>query len=232
MNKKEEFAELNKNTVSSENQLKIGESVFVDYPDGKGKRIMFVGNSITLHGVNESLGWFNRCGMSASSLDKDYVHILMKNVLEKDKEATFCICQAAGWERTYKNGLEAMKPYESARDFNADVIIMRIMENCKVAEYDPESFFKEYGEFINYLNKSGKAKIILTTSFWKHPGDKEIVATAEKNGYPLVQLGDLGDDPEMKAIGLYEHAGVANHPGDKGMEHIAKRIWTELEKVL
>ena len=232
MNKKEEFAELKKNTVSSENQLKVSESVFVDNPGGKGKRIMFVGNSITLHGVNESLGWFNRCGMSASSLDKDYVHILMKNVLEKDKEATFCICQAAGWERTYKDGLEAMKSYEPARDFEADVIVMRIIENCKVAEYDPESFFKEYGEFINYLNKTGKAKIILTTGFWRHPGDKEIMATGEKYGYPTVELGDLGDDPEMKAIGLYEHAGVANHPGDKGMEYIAKRIWAELEKLL
>lgn len=232
MCKKDEFAQLKKNTVSSENQLRVGESVFIDNAEGKGKRVMFVGNSITLHGVNESLGWFNRCGMAASSLENDYVHIVMDKVLDKDGDASFCICQAAGWERTYKDGKEAMEKYAAARDFDADVIIMRIIENCKVAEYDPESFFKEYGEFINYLNKTGKAKIILTTGFWKHPGDKEIAATGEKYGYPVIELGDLGADPEMKAIGLYEHAGVANHPGDKGMENIALRIWAELEKVL
>ena len=31
---------------------------------------------------------------------------------------------------------------------------------------------------------------------------------------------------------FYEHKGVGMHPGDKGMENIALRIWEELEKVL
>ena len=230
MCKKDEFAQIKKNTVSSENQLRVGESVFIDNAEGKGKRVMFVGNSITLHGPNESLGWFNRCGMAASSLENDYVHIVMDKVLDKDGDASFCICQAAGWERTYKDGKEAMEKYSAARDFDADIIIMRIIENCKVAEYDADAFFKEYAEFINYLNKSGKAKIILTTGFWKHPGDKEIAATGEKYGYPTVYLGDLGEDDAMMAKELYEHKGVGMHPGDKGMENIALRIWEVLSK--
>lgn len=224
------YSQIKKNTVSAENQLKVAESVFTYNQNGKGKRIMFVGNSITLHDINESLGWFNYCGMAASCLENDYVHRIMANVLEKDEDACFCICQAATWERTYMDGLTAIENYKAARDFEADIIIMRIIENCRVSEYDEKGFLSQYGEFISYLNKSGKAKIILTTGFWKHPGDKEIEATAKALGCPCIYLGDLGDDDEMMAKGLFEHKGVAMHPGDKGMENIASRIWAELQK--
>lgn len=40
-------------------------------------RIMFTGNSITMHGFNEGtirdLGWDRQCGMAASKLENDYV---------------------------------------------------------------------------------------------------------------------------------------------------------------
>ena len=47
---------MEKNTVTAENQLK--QSQFVTYinHNGKGKRIMILGNSITLHGVKEDIG--------------------------------------------------------------------------------------------------------------------------------------------------------------------------------
>ena len=32
------YSQIKKNTVSSENQLRVGESVFVDFPEGKGKK--------------------------------------------------------------------------------------------------------------------------------------------------------------------------------------------------
>ena len=53
---------------------------------------------------------------------------------------------------------------------------------------------------------------------------------AKEKNYPLVSLGDLGELDEMKAIGKFEHSGVAAHPGDKGMQNIADRIWYEMEK--
>ena len=47
----------------------------------------------------------------------------------------------------------------------------------------------------------------------------------EELGYPMVELGDLGELDEMKAIGLFAHKGVANYPGGEGMKAITDRIW-------
>ena len=47
-----------------------------------------------------------------------------------------------------------------------------------------------------------------------------------------VELNDLGDMPEMKALGLFEHSGVAAHPGDLGMKTIAQRIFEPLKELL
>ncbi|MBQ2748942.1 MAG: hypothetical protein IJF34_04070, partial [Clostridia bacterium] len=79
---------------------------------------------------------------------------------------------------------------------------------------------------------TGKAKFVLSTGFWRHPGDKAITDFAKIHGLPLVPLGDLGEDPAMKAIGLFDHTGVANHPGDRGMEAIAQRLWHEMDPLL
>ena len=74
--------------------------------------------------------------------------------------------------------------------------------------------------------------MILTTGFWRHPADDGIVEIAEELNLPLVKLGDLGEKDEMKAIGLFEHSGVANHPGDLGMKNIANRIFDVLKNYL
>lgn len=101
---------------------------------------------------------------------------------------------------------------------------MRFIDNCPQNEFDIDIFKKEYGKFVDYLSNSDSAKIVLTSGFWNHPGDTAICALAEEKGYSFVQLGDLGERSDMKAIGLFWHGGVANHPGDKGMQTITDRI--------
>ncbi|MBR5314089.1 MAG: SGNH/GDSL hydrolase family protein [Clostridia bacterium] len=232
MSNTNEYAQMSKNTVSSKGQMKFGESIFIDNIDGKGKRILFAGNSITLHDIRPSIGWHLACGMAASAPENDYVHILERKFFEKYEDASFCVCQASGWEMSYTTSEDPYSQYEAARNFDADVIIVRLVENCGLSLYDPDKFYNSYKKLISYFNKSGNAKVILTSGFWKHPGDEVIKKVAQDLGYPYVYLGDLGEDDNMKAIGLFEHAGVAAHPGDLGMKNIAERIWQEIEQLI
>lgn len=214
--------QIEKNTVSAESQLEHSDRVtFI----GSGKkRIMFVGNSITKHDILPEIGWYESYGMAASCPQKDYVHLLIEKTDGKT-DASYCICQVAQWERYYKNGEEMLAEFVSARNFEADIIVMRAVENSPLDGFDGEKFREEYKKLISYLDKSGKAKVIVTTSFWRHAADDEIVKAAMDCGYPYIYLGDMGERDEMKALGLYAHEGVANHPGDAGMKEIAERIW-------
>ncbi len=228
---KEDVSSIGKNDVDSENQLQPSQYVSFFGNPNASLRIMFVGNSITRHGPNPTIGWYGDWGMAASSKENDYVHVLA-DMVEEVTDAYFCICQAAVWERNYINGEEQFELYEVAREFDADIIIMRVVENCDYSNLDQQTFYNSYLEFISYLDKSNDADLVLTSSFWIHPADEIIEKVATENGLPYVYLGDLGERDDMMAIGLYENAGVARHPGDLGMKTIAERIFEALRQFL
>ena len=222
------YAQMEKNNVDAQGQLQESDVVKFDLASGNGARIMFVGNSITLHGYRPEIGWYGDHGMAASAEEKDYVHLLQQAVRQEHPQASFCICQVADWERQYLNGAATYPQYRSAQAFAADVIVIRCVENCPKKEADPQRFREELAQLIRYLDQAGKAKVLVTTGFWRHPLDNALREYAAERSYPCVELGDLGEDERMKAIGLFEHSGVANHPGDLGLKHIAERIAQQL----
>ena len=233
VSKNESYEQIKKNTVQAANQLKENEYVSFENPDGSGIRVLFVGNSITRHGAAPQIGWYNDCGMAASSKEKDYVHLLIGKINAVKADGAYCICQAAEWERKYKEGTEKLYPlFEGAHDFSADIIIIRLIENCSFAEWDSIIYKNELAKLIAYFNSTNKAHVIVTNGFWHHCGDEAIKEFAQENNIPFVELGDLGELDEMKAVGLFEHSGVAAHPGDLGMEKIAERIYDKIDPTI
>ena len=97
--------------------------------------------------------------------------------------------------------------------------------------FDIEAFKREYPKMVQFFNKSN-AKLIITSSFWKHPGDGEIENYAKSIGADFIYLGELGEDAEMRADGLFKSSGVSMHPGDKGMETIAYLIFEKMRRYL
>ncbi len=222
------YEALKKNNVSAANQLKDSAVVRFHNPNGTGLKILFLGNSITLHGPKEEIGWAGEWGMAASTRERDYVHLLMATFSQKDTDTAYCTCQVANWERDYKNGPDHYAVFADARAFGADIIIARFVENCPSAAFDRDTFKTAYEGLIDYVNRTGKAKVIYTSSFWRHPGDGIIEQIAAEHNSPFVSLGDLGQRNDMMAIGKFWHSGVAVHPGDLGMEQIANRIWNAI----
>ena len=225
------FAQMDKNTVDATVQLEDSAAVKFFNPQGKGKRVLFMGNSMTLHGIKEDIGWHGAWGMAASAPEKDYVHCMMRSVEAVTEDPAFCICQVSAWECNYKDGRDLFSRYENAMQFHPDILVMRYIENCPKADFDSEIFKAESKLLIGKLCKEG-TQVILTTGFWRHPGDDAIRQLGREMNLPVVELGDLGEMDEMKAIGLFEHRGVANHPGDKGMQTMADRIFAVLKNYL
>ena len=221
------------NTVDAKNQLDVNDYISFINKDGAGKKIMFAGNSITRHGVSEKIGWFRDCGMAASSIDKDYVHILIKRVSEIDSDASFCIAQCATWERGFWDD-SVYENFKFAKDFAPDILIYRLGENVTLDSLEGRDLKEGIRHLIKYLTeKNPDAKIIFTTNFWiKVPVDNAVTEVAAEFGKEAHDLGLLGENSEMKAIGLFEHSGVAAHPGDKGMQAIADVIWEELKDMI
>lgn len=209
------------NTVEALNQIPVRDYVKIE--GSSGLKILFAGNSITRHWMKPEIGWNNDWGMAASDISKDYVHLLLNKLKDKYGDVSHCIVQLSEWERR----LTEMNPenfYQEARKFAPNVIVMRIAENA----YDdkPDEFYENYKKLIDFFNADGKAKVILTTSFWNKPAiDEKIILTAQERNYPLVRLGHLGDIDRMMALGKFEHKGVSIHPNDNGMEAIADAIY-------
>ena len=90
------------NTVSAAGQLETGKQAYSVERDGT-HRVLFVGNSITRHEPNPSLGWYGDWGMAASSKEKDYVHLVVAELDKKYGKVDYCIAQGAMWEWGYRN---------------------------------------------------------------------------------------------------------------------------------
>ena len=115
------------NNVSSKNQVD-GALPYYTVKNGGKMRILFVGNSITWHKPAPSIGWHGDWGMAASSLDKDYVHVLVSLLEQKHGRVDYCVAQLSAWERAYTD-LSLLEPLSAVRDFAPDVIVIRLTEN-------------------------------------------------------------------------------------------------------
>ncbi len=92
--------------------------------------------------------------------------------------------------------------------------------------FHPEISCKPYfDQMIRFMVTDEAKQVIVSDSFWRKDSIEQIILEIiEERGYTYCKLSGLELDEKTMAIGLFEHKGVAAHPGDYGMECIAERI--------
>ncbi|MDD4773088.1 MAG: glycosyl hydrolase family 28 protein [Eubacteriales bacterium] len=182
-------------------------------------KILFAGNSITLHAPAPDIGWTGNYGMAASRAENDYVYRLCDMIAGRGRIPESMVCNIADFER--EPDLFPLDRLAKLRDYGADIIIIRIAENTPAEKLS--AFGEAYPRLIEYLNPDGRSRVFCVGSFWPSGADPLIRTAAESAGAVYVSLERL-HSPEYRAVGLFSHAGVAAHPSDKGMLAIAETI--------
>lgn len=197
------------------------------YNNEKSKiKILFVGNSIAKHAPKPSIGWDRDCGMAASSADCDFVHLIVKKIMEKyDENVSYGIAQAAQYERGFFDKTPD-EDYGEAREFSADIILMFFGANVS-RDYDsmenPKKTFTEaYEDMRRYLSREGEARVFHSMGFYiRERLDEEKRAVAEKYGETFIDISDIRNREDAH--------GMFNHPGDLGMQLLADRFFEHME---
>lgn len=193
---------------------------------GKIKTVLILGNSIVRHPPNLSIGWNYNWGMAASSLDSDFVHLLIKEIHNKNKDVKVAYENIAAFENNYNNFL--FSELDTFALLKPDMIIMRLSEN--VSDSSGKSFIKKYEDLINYIDREKKAVRIITDGFWEKNNVNEMIYHyALDNNYLFVCITTVGVKKENRALGQFAHSGVAIHPGNKGMKEIKIKIWNAIK---
>ena len=212
------------NTVKAYGQVDVNKYVSIFNRGGK-KKVMFFGNSITRHEPNASIGWHGDWGMAASSIDKDYVHLVVAELDKRYGKVDYCIAQGAAWEWEYPHTEDVFEQYYSkVREFNADIVIIRIGENITAKKHLDIDCKPYFAKIVDLLVGSNAEKVIITDMFWYSVYNDCFREVCEEKGYTFCHLTDLEENESTMAKGLFEHKGVAGHPGDYGMQCIADRI--------
>lgn len=198
-------------------------------------KILFLGNSITLHGPAPKIGWTGNWGMAATARDKDYVHQLLERISKATGQTPKAMIRnIADFERR-PNDFNIRDVLKEELAFEADVIILAIGENAPspATEEARQQFAAALKELLANLQQHGKPTLFVRSQFWPDATKDGLLKEACQNaGGIFVDISRLGADPSNAARSerQIEHAGVAGHPGDKGMAAIADQLWQAIKQ--
>ncbi|MBQ8578878.1 MAG: hypothetical protein IJ449_13085 [Clostridia bacterium] len=197
-------------------------------------KLLILGNSITHHAPAPGIGWHGDWGMAASTRETDFVHRLAARLGEAGKHVVLRERNVADFERdpalidsTAGTGDAGADYFREDLAFRPDIAVLRISEN--VPGEKTEAFTAAYEKLLGRFAAQGAA-VFAVGPFWQNDRMEALLsAAAERTGAVWVSLSHL-HKTAYQAVGQFEHAGVAAHPSDEGMQAIADAIFSAVSK--
>jgi uncharacterized protein len=193
------------------------------------RRILFLGNSITLHGPKADIGWTGNWGMAASSEEKDYVHLLTRSLAEQaGSTPQTMVRNIADFERNYAT-FDVDTQLQECFAFDPDLVVLAIGENVPaLGSAEAKAQFKAgVMNILRCVLANRHPLVVVRSSFWPDSAKDQVLreAALEANA-AFVDAGSLGREAANAARSerSYSHDGVAAHPGDRGMKALAEAI--------
>lgn len=192
-------------------------------------KILFLGNSITLSKVNPEIGWGFEGGMAASAPEKDYVHQTIRMLKEGGLEAEAVLgsrdCEIC--DGVIGEHLETM---DEIRALRARYAVVQLGENSDAIEIRSGRLTGQYLELLTALEESGFRRIFCITNWGESsleaPHNQAILKAIRR--YPDIRVVDItavaGESANYGDSTLYPNRDVQWHPGDGGMEGIARAL--------
>ena len=208
-------------------------------PAASGKRprrLLFLGNSITLHGPAPEIGWTGNWGMAATAENTDFVHLLAWRLADDGTPPELRVRNIAEFERGFA-AFDAAARLADDLAFEPDLVVLAIGENvAALAADDSQAAFAEAcGRLMKVCARGEKSKLVVRSSFWPDPiKDGILRRTAAAAGAGFVDVSALAADERNAARSerKIDHAGVGAHPGDRGMQAIADALWPAVSTAL
>lgn len=208
-------------------------------------RILYVGDSITLHGtsvaVQKKLKWKHVAGMAASAGELDYAHLLAGRIAAvlptRTVEIRYHTLGGSGSAAQRLSAVAQVLPVAP------HLVVVQLGEHEKEAA-GPEAFRTSYRGLLAAFDQLTPRPLVVCTGVWNPYGkgtrtayqgwpatlDRIMGEVCAERGIPFVPVMRYALDPACSGSG--ESSGVQWHPNDQGHRGYADALFTAISPIL
>lgn len=187
------------------------------------RKVLFLGDSFTLHAPKPDIGWTNNWGMAASAPEKDYVHRLKQTLADYTGHTPEVLVRnIATFERRYKT-YDATAELKDAFAFGPDLVILAIGGNVPPLTTDMDMALFKMGvmTILEGVQSAGKTPLLLVCSLYS---PDEAIDRVLRN----VCRDAGGRYVDIEAVGSASANRALTNEGDPGMQAIAEAMMNTL----